>query len=48
MTKAGGHPVTRPHQVTGQGDVYWEDLAAGVDIVGPGVTMTEAHLVSWV
>jgi itaconyl-CoA hydratase len=47
VTIAGGHPVTRPHQVTGQGDVYWEDLAAGVDIVGPGVTMTEAHLVSW-
>jgi acyl dehydratase len=37
----------RARRVTGQGDVFWEDLGVGVEVVGPGVTMTEAHLVSW-
>lgn len=47
MSAVGQHPLVRARRVTGQGDVYWEDLAAGAEIVGPGITMTEAHLVSW-
>jgi itaconyl-CoA hydratase len=47
VTIAEGHVATRARRVTGQGDVYWEDLDTGVDIIGPGVTVTEAHLVSW-
>lgn len=34
-------------RVTGQGDIYWEDLSLGQRIIGPGVTMTDSHLVSW-
>lgn len=37
----------RPRVVTGQGSVFWEDLTEGRVIVGPGVTITDAHLVSW-
>lgn len=33
--------------VTGQGEVFWEDLAQGQVITGPGVTITDSHLVSW-
>jgi itaconyl-CoA hydratase len=33
--------------VTGQGQVYWEDLDEGEVVTGPGVTITEAHLVNW-
>lgn len=44
-----GSPVEAPAQptVTGQGDKYWEDLSEGQRLRGPGVTLTEAHLVSW-
>jgi acyl dehydratase len=38
--------LARP-QVTGQGDVYWEDLETDAVISGPGVTITDSHLVSW-
>lgn len=33
--------------VTGQGTVFWDDLAVGTRVVGPGITITDAHLVSW-
>ena len=33
--------------VTGQGQVFWEDLRPGTVITGPGMTITDAHLVSW-
>ena len=33
--------------VTGQGDVFWEDFTEGQRLRGPGVTLTDAHLVSW-
>lgn len=26
---------------------YWEDLEVGDVLVGPGITVTEAHLISW-
>ncbi len=38
-------PTTR--KVTGQGDVFWEDLSEGAEVVGPGVTITDSHLVTW-
>jgi len=38
--------VTR-RPVTGQGDRFWEDLSEGDVLVGPGVTISEAHLVNW-
>jgi len=34
-------------KVTGQGDVFWEDVPEGAEVIGPGVTITDAHLVSW-
>ncbi|GAA1706741.1 MaoC/PaaZ C-terminal domain-containing protein [Kribbella yunnanensis] len=34
-------------RVTGQGDVYWEDLSDQQRLVGPGMTITDAHLVNW-
>lgn len=34
-------------RVTGQGDVYWEDLAVTERVTGPGVTITDSHLVQW-
>ena len=34
-------------KVTGQGDVYWDDLIEGYRVTGPGITITDAHLVSW-
>jgi acyl dehydratase len=40
-------PTGRPRVVTGQGKVFWEDLSEGEIIVGPGMTITDAHLVSW-
>ena len=43
MTVAG-----RPRPpVTGQGQVFWEDLRPDTVITGPGMTITDAHLVSW-
>ena len=33
--------------VTGQGDKYWEDLQVGDQLRGPGVTITDSHLVQW-
>lgn len=33
--------------VTGQADRFWEDLSEGDELVGPGVTISEAHLVNW-
>jgi acyl dehydratase len=47
VTTAEERPVALARPVTGQGEVYWEDLERGVEVIGPGVTMTEAHLVSW-
>lgn len=34
-------------RVTGQGDKYWEDLSEGGQLRGPGMTLTDAHLVNW-
>jgi len=39
--------ATTPRRVTGQGDIYWDDLEVGALVVGPGITITDAHLVSW-
>lgn len=39
--------TARPRRVTGQGDVYWDDLHEGQVVLGPGITVTDAHLVSW-
>ena len=33
--------------VTGQGLVYWEDLEKGTTVVGPGMTITDSHLLGW-
>jgi itaconyl-CoA hydratase len=33
--------------VTGQGLVYWEDLEKGTTVFGPGMTITDAHLLGW-
>ncbi|MEV5539001.1 MaoC/PaaZ C-terminal domain-containing protein [Saccharopolyspora shandongensis] len=33
--------------VTGQGQVFWEDLTVGDALRGPGVTITDSHLVQW-
>jgi acyl dehydratase len=42
MTEAPAHPV-----VTGQGDRFWEDLRVGDRVRGPGITITDSHLVQW-
>lgn len=42
MSEAAARPP-----VSGQGDHYWEDLQIGHQIAGPGVTITDAHLVQW-
>lgn len=34
-------------RVTGQGNVYWEDLEQGTHVIGPGITVTDTHLVTW-
>lgn len=39
--------MTPPRRVTGQGDVFWEDLTVGDEVIGPGVTITDGHLVTW-
>lgn len=33
--------------VTGQAEHFWEDLRVGDVLRGPGVTVTDAHLVTW-
>lgn len=33
--------------VTGQGLVYWDDLEEGSVVDGPGMTITDAHLLGW-
>jgi len=33
--------------VTGQGLTFWEDLEKGATITGPGMTITDAHLLGW-
>ncbi|WP_335934771.1 MaoC family dehydratase [Streptomyces sp. PTD5-9] len=33
--------------VTGQAEHFWEDLRTGDVLRGPGVTVTDAHLVTW-
>jgi itaconyl-CoA hydratase len=33
--------------VTGQGLTYWEDLEKGTTVTGPGMTITDAHLLGW-
>lgn len=33
--------------VTGQGDVYFEDLAKGTVVQGPGMTVSDTHLIHW-
>jgi len=37
----------RRYAVTGQGNTYWEDLSVGDVVRGPGVTITDSHLVQW-
>ncbi|WP_249125123.1 MaoC/PaaZ C-terminal domain-containing protein [Saccharopolyspora erythraea] len=34
-------------RVTGQSERFWEDLAEGSLLRGPGITISEAHLVNW-
>ncbi|WP_267594863.1 MaoC/PaaZ C-terminal domain-containing protein [Carbonactinospora thermoautotrophica] len=36
-----------PYQVSGQGERFWEELSVGDRLRGPGITITDAHLVSW-
>ncbi|XVQ09588.1 MaoC family dehydratase [Spirillospora sp. CA-255316] len=38
---------TSRYAVTGQSEHCWEDLQVGDVLRGPGVTVTDAHLVSW-
>jgi len=38
---------TATPRVTGQGDVYWEDLELNERVFGPGITITDGHLVQW-
>ncbi|WP_413805775.1 MaoC family dehydratase [Streptomyces sp. OE57] len=45
MTTTDGHDER--HAVTGQSEHHWEDLKAGDVLRGPGVTVTDAHLVNW-
>jgi itaconyl-CoA hydratase len=33
--------------VTGQGQVFWEDLPEGSVVQGPGMTISETHLIGW-
>ena len=33
--------------VTGQGLIYWGDLKEGTVVNGPGMTITDAHLLGW-
>jgi itaconyl-CoA hydratase len=33
--------------VTGQGERFWDDLVVGDRVRGPGVTITDTHLVQW-
>ena len=39
--------VRLPRKVTRQGDVFWEDLEEGTLVTGPGITVTDGHLVTW-
>ncbi len=39
--------VSTQRKVTGQGDVFWEDLSVGSHVVAPGITVAEGHLVTW-
>lgn len=39
--------MTALRRVTGQGEVFWEDLTVGEEVTGPGVTITDGHLVTW-
>ena len=46
--RAGERPAAHSRlSPAGQGDIYWEDLRAGDRLRGPGVTITDAHLVQW-
>ncbi|MQA07867.1 MAG: hypothetical protein GEU98_04800 [Pseudonocardiaceae bacterium] len=45
--KGNDAPGTARPKVTGQGDTFWEDLELGHWLRGPGVTITDAHLVQW-
>lgn len=38
---------TSRYAVTGQSQYYWEDLEVGDVLRGPGVTITDTHLVNW-
>ncbi|WP_431908675.1 MaoC/PaaZ C-terminal domain-containing protein [Amycolatopsis thermoflava] len=42
MTDVTARPV-----ISGQGDRYWEDLRVGDILRGPGITITDSHLVQW-
>jgi itaconyl-CoA hydratase len=42
VTEATTRPV-----ISGQGDQYWEDLSVGSRLRGPGITITDSHLVQW-
>lgn len=41
-----GCPHVRHRRIEGA-QHYWEDLEVGDVLVGPGITVTEGHLVSW-
>lgn len=39
--------VSTAARVIGQPDRWWEDLDLGDVLRGPGMTVTDAHLVHW-
>jgi len=41
------HMTTRPALTKTQPSHFWDDLALGDILASPGVTITEAHLLSW-
>ena len=51
MSSANGHVAPSPVPfadrpvITGQGDRFWEDLQVGAQLRGPGITITDSHLV---
>lgn len=44
--KINGDPPTSG-SIKGAPDYYWEDLVVGDEVRGPGLTIGEAHLVTW-
>ncbi|GGG29903.1 MaoC family dehydratase [Rhodococcoides trifolii] len=39
--------VTDAPRIIGRPDLYWDDLVVGDVLRGPGITISEAHLVTW-